>query len=148
MLCQPPFPVYPLASIGCRYPVIDGARNDANRMGRFSLFPDRDQKLCAMTLLGVRERLDLVEGRFIEMDMLAKGSHISRLLADDFGRRVLDDASAILIRLLGSPNKVFRGLADAPYAGVALSGSAKELHDHACEDLPCSPKPGTSRYER
>src|ERR1700687_866886 len=100
MLRQRPFPVDPLASIGCGDPVVDGARNDANRMGRLSFFPDRNQKLRAITLLVVRERLDLVEGRFIEMDMLAKSSHISRLLADDFGRRVLDDASAILIRLL------------------------------------------------
>src|SRR5208337_5103389 len=61
--------------------------------------------------------------------MLSQGGHISRLLADDLGRRVLYDARAVRPGLRFRPDKIFCCLAHSPDAGITLARRTKEL-DH------------------
>ena len=74
-------------------------------MRGFRLFPDRNEELRAMSLLRVGKGFDLIEGGFIEVDVLSKRSHVTRLFANDFGRRVLDDAAPCSLGRSGVPTK-------------------------------------------
>src|SRR5579863_6648836 len=129
MLAQPPLAKRPLPRISRRDPVVHGARNNPYRVGGFGLLSNRDQEFGAVTLLWVSEGLNLIQRRFVQMDMLAESGHVAWLLADDFCRRVLHDSGAVLVRLIGGADEVFRRLADAPNARVALARCAEEL-DH------------------
>ncbi len=82
-----------------------------------------------MALLGVGKGLDLVERRFVQVDVLSQRGHIARLLSDDLGRGVFDNAGAVLIGPIGRTDKIFGRLADAPDTCVALPSCPEKLDD-------------------
>ena len=87
------------------------------------------------------EGLDLIERGFVQVNVLPERRHIARLFADDLRGCVLDDAGAMLVGPVGRADEVFRRLADAPNAGVALTRSAEELHHNAGQDRRFKKRP-------
>src|SRR5262245_13704093 len=71
--------------------------------------------------------LDLVKGRLVQVQVILESRHVTWLLADDLRARILHDSGAMHSRLRFRSNKVLCRLADAPDAGVPLSGRTKQL---------------------
>jgi hypothetical protein len=84
----------------------------------------------ALAFFRVGEGLDLVERCLVQVNVLAERPHVAWLLSDDLCRGILNDPRAMLVRLVGSADKIFMRLANTPYAGIALARRAKELHDN------------------
>jgi len=84
--------------------------------------------------LRVCECLDLVQRRLVEMNVISERPHIARLLPYNLGCRVLDNAGAVLVGLVGCPDEIFRRLADSPDTRIALARRAEELHDDRGQD--------------
>ena len=124
-----------------RDPVVHSARNDPDRVRRFRLLPNRNQELGAVTLLRVGEGFDLIESRFVQVNVLPERCHIAGLFADDLRGRVLDDSGAMLIGPVRRTHEILRRLADSPDAGIAFARGAKQLHDNACKNRGFKKRP-------
>jgi hypothetical protein len=128
---KPPFAEGPLPRIGSRDPIVHRTRDNPDRVRRLRFLPDGNEKLRAVPFLWVSEGLDLIESRVVQVNMLAKCSHIARLLADDLGGRVLHNSGSMLVGTVLSADKILRRLADPPNTGIAFASGAKELYDDA-----------------
>src|SRR5262245_32915023 len=126
---DPPCPVHPLSRICGGDPVIDRRWNQANRVGSLGLLADDNQRIGIASLPRGAEMLDLVESRFIQVEVLPQGRRITRLPANDLGCRVLYDPGAMGSRLRLRANKILRRLADSPHARIPLARRAEQLHD-------------------
>src|SRR5258708_26424075 len=126
-LLEDPGSVPSLPGKGCADPVVHSCRYDPDRLRRLGLFPKYQECIGALSFARRTEALHLVQGYRIQIQVIHKGAHVPRLLADDLGAGVLEDARAMLPRLELGSYKVLHRLADSPNAGIPFPPFPEEL---------------------
>src|SRR5205809_7671693 len=98
-------------------------------MRGLGLLSYHDERIRALALHWCAEVLDLVEGGLVQVQMCPQSGHVSRLLANDLGGRVLNDADTRHSWLRLRSFEILRCLIDAPPARVARPSPATSLDD-------------------
>ena len=120
-----PGTVHSLPLERCADPVLNWRRHDVDRLRRFRLFTQHQQRLGLPPLSWCAEAADFVEGRLVQVQIGGERFQITLLLPDDLGRDVLDDTRAVRTWLGFGSHEVFQGLADAPNTRSPLSAGSK-----------------------
>ena len=73
--------------------------------------------------------LDLVQCRFVQMEVFTQRRYIPRLLANDLGCGILYDPRAVNSGIQFGSDKILRRLAHTPDTRITFSRCAKQLDD-------------------
>jgi hypothetical protein len=110
VLPQGPGSIGALTRICSAYPVVDRGWHQPHSLGRLRFLTNDQQHFGESALLRRTESLDGGEGYVIQVKLTFECAHISGLLPDQLGVRVLHDARAVQTWLRRSSNEIFERL--------------------------------------
>src|SRR5258707_928198 len=132
-LFEDPGPIPSLPWKGCANPVVHCCRYDPDRLRRLSFFPKDEECVGTLSLARRAEAFHLVQRDWIQIQVIHERAHVPRLLSDDLGAGVLEDAWTMLPRLELGSYKVLYRLADSPNAGIPFPRCPEELNNFRSE---------------
>src|SRR5215472_1152085 len=126
---EKPGAVSPFARKSRTHPVGKRSRQNANGLCGLGLLADDYKSLRATAFSRRPKTFDFAQGHGVEIEVADQRADIARLLSDNLGAGVLENARSVRPRLGSSPHEVLYGLTDSPYARDALARRAIELHN-------------------